>query len=142
MPDDEFNDVIAAARQKASEREVQAANRRDGMMEAIRSKRDVLHTVVHRVLLQAWRALESAGVKASVDTGANSRGEWQIALKVADKPHAPALVFSVISGLAVHLVCSKEYQTPREEVNYDLIDDATPVEIAQIVSDYLSETLG
>jgi len=142
MADNEFEGVIASARQKASARNEEAAARRAAMIDSIRQKRDVLHTVVHRTLMQAWRDLESAGIKASVDAGSNTRGDWQIALRIVDKPEAPALVFSVITGLAIHLAYSREYQTAREEVNYDLIDDATPVAIAQIVATFLAETLG
>lgn len=142
MSEREFSDVIASAQKRASERDASAAAHREQLVASIKSKREVLHTVVHRTLLQAWRDLESAGVGAAVDTSTNSRGEWQIVLRILSKPMAPALVFSVQVGLGAHLVYSCEQQTPREEVEYTLIDDATPVDIARIVSEYLSETLG
>ncbi len=142
MSEAEFSEVIASARKRASERESREAARREQLTGSIRSRQEVLHTVVHRTLLQAWRDLEVAGVKASLDTTTNSRGEWQIALRIPSITGAPALVFSVIGGLAAHLVYSREQQTPGEEVDYTMIDDATPVQIAGIVSDYLSDTLG
>lgn len=142
MEDNEFSEVIATAQKKANEREAGATTRREGMIEAVKSRQEILHTVVHWTLLQAWRDLSAAGVKSSVTTGTNQRGDWQIALKIEGKSQAPALVFSVIMGVAPHLVCSRERQDLQEEVDYEIMDDATPVEIAQKVADYLSDTLG
>jgi hypothetical protein len=141
MNNNGFGEVIASAQLRASEREAGKAAQRESMSAAIRSKQEVLHGVVHRTLLEAWRGLEVAGVKAAVNTDANCRGDWQISLKLLEKPAAPHLVFSVITGLAAHLVCSREYRGQKEEVNYRTIDDATPTEIARIVADYISEVL-
>ncbi|MCW1914985.1 hypothetical protein OJ996_15460 [Luteolibacter sp. GHJ8] len=142
MKNNGFSEVIASAQLRASEREAGKAAQRESLGEAIRSKHEVLHGVVHRTLLEAWRGLEAAGVKATVNTDANPRGEWQISLKLLEKPEAPRLVFSVITGLAAHLVCSREGAGAQGELDYQMLDDATPAEIARIVADYLAEVLG
>ena len=142
MKPSEFSDVIASARKRASEGAPAPESDRGPLLEAIKSKQEVLHTVVNFTLLQAWRDLQAADVKATVDAGTNARGDWQMALRILSVSDAQALVFTVQEAKGAPLVFSREKNCPSECVDYTEIEEATPVNIAQIVADYLSETLG
>lgn len=143
MSENEFSEVISSARKRASDRAAEKAAHAESHQASIKSKREVLHTLVNRTLHQAWRDLEAAGIQASIDTSTNSRGDWQMSLKLPTHPSAPLLVFTVLALPGGHLAYSKEHpHRPGEVVEYTQIDDATPVEIARIVAEHLAETLG
>jgi hypothetical protein len=142
MAENEFSEVIASAQKRGSDRAAKMAAHRESLQASIKSKQEVLHGIVNRTLHQAWRDLEAAGVKASVDTGANSRGDWQMALRILSGQRSQALVFTVQAALGAHFVYSREQQTPKEEVDYTHIENATPVEIARIVAEYIADALG
>jgi hypothetical protein len=142
MSEEPFTEVIASAQKRASDRAIKNEEGRKPLLASIKTKQEVLHTIVNSTLHKAWRDLEAAGVKAAVETDVDSRGDWRIALRVLSKPNSAVLVFTVQVGMGAHLVYSREYGTKREEVDYRLIDDATPLEVARIVAEYLSDTLG
>jgi hypothetical protein len=142
MAEADFSKVIASAQERARDREANKEELTGPPLEAIKSKQEVLHTVVNRTLHHAWRSLEAAGVKAVVDTDTDARGDWRMSLQILSGRHSKTLVFTVQAALGAPMVYSKESRDARQEVDYSLIHDATPVEIARIVAEYISETLG
>ncbi|QJE95995.1 hypothetical protein [Luteolibacter luteus] len=143
MSENQFSEVIASAQQSASERKAKIAAHRETYSESLKTKHEVLHTVISRTLLQAWKDLEAAGVQASIETDSTSHGDWRISLGIPSKPFKGKLVFSVRTALVPHLGYSVIPQGPVDEIEFNQIsDDVTPVEVAQIVAGYLSNTLG
>lgn len=143
MAENEFSEVIASAQQKASDRQAGIAANRAKFSASLKTKHEVLHTVISRTLLQAWQDLETAGVKAAIETSSSSLGDWQLALSIPSKPWPGKLIFSVKSALIPHLGYSILPPGPVDEVDYHQIsDDITPAEVAQIVASYISQALG
>jgi hypothetical protein len=110
---------------------------------SLKTKHEVLHTVISRTLLQAWKDLEAAGVRAAIETDSSPRGDWQISLSIPSKPWPGKLVFAVKLALVPHLGYCIVPPPPVDEIEYHQIsDDVTPVEVAQIVASFLSKALG
>jgi hypothetical protein len=142
MGENQFCEVIASAQQRASDREADIAAQREKYSASLKTKHEVLHTVISRTLLQAWKDLEAAGVKAAIETNSSPLGDWQISLGIPSKPWPGKLVFSVKMALIPHLGYSIVPPTPEEIEYHQISDDVTPVEVAQIVARYLSKALG
>ena len=138
MSDPDFNKVIASAQERARDREGKKEALTGPSLEVAKSKQEVLHTVVNRTLHHARRSLD-AGVKANVDTDTDSRGDWRMSLQILSGRYSKSLIFTVQTA---HLVYSRESRDERQDVHYNVVDDATPLEIARIVAEYISDTLG
>lgn len=143
MQENQFTDVIASAQQSAKERSAKIAAYREQYSESLTTKHEVLHTVIHATLMKAWKDLRAAGVQAAVETDSTEDGDWRISLGISAKPSAGRLVFSVKTALVPILGYSVVPAAQADDIeHYPVSDDITPVEVAQIVANYLTKALG